>query len=103
MRPRFIRHWKEEIMKRIFVFSTVFALAFAITAGVVLFGNTPAQAKPLPGCEFTLPCDIEDIYCTSTPCQVPDCHKIGGVFYCLPDWNTPYCSADYWLPVPCSN
>lgn len=89
-------------MKRIFVFSSVFVGVFAITVGAIFFGSTPAQAYIPLQCLQPLPCHPDLIYCTSNPCSGA-CHKYGGIFYCFPDWNTEYCSADWWLPVPCSH
>ena len=98
-----LRKRKEEIMKRIFVFSSVFVLAFSLTLGAVLFCSSPAEARIPPGCLEPLPCIPDNIYCTSIPCS-GHCHKTsGGIFYCAPDWETEYCSTDWWYPVPCSH
>jgi len=89
-------------MKRILTFTSLFVFAFVLTVGAVLVMHSPAEAKIPPGCETELPCHPDNIYCSSTPCT-SDCHKYGAIFYCAPDWNTEYCSADWWLPVPCSH
>ncbi len=84
-------------MKRVTAMFLIFVLAFAGGISIVLLSNT-AQAKgPAP-----LPCDFDDIYCTSIPCgEYP---RIGGIFYCYPDFRTEYCSGDWYpYPVPCSH
>lgn len=91
-------------MKRILVYGSVFAMAFLITAGAVVMMNDNASALTRH-CLRTLPCQPDDIYCTSNPCSwTPTCYpNRGAVFYCFPDWVTEYCSGDFYWPVPCSH
>ncbi len=88
-------------MKRILVFSSVFALAFAITLGAIIFTAGNAEAGRV--CLRQLPCHPDNIYCTSTPCTGTCYPNNGGIFYCAPDWITEYCSGDWYWPVPCSH
>lgn len=90
-------------MKRIFTFVSIFVVTFLIAIGAVVFTADNAEAVRI--CQRTLPCAPDDIYCTSTPCSwTPTCYpNSGAVFYCFPDWNTEYCSGDYYYPVPCSH
>ncbi len=86
-------------MKRIAVFTTVFAMSFLLGLGLVVFTADSAMAKkPI---NPPLPCSPDDIYCTSIGCD--GTYQTGGIFYCYPDFETEYCSGDWWLPVPCSH
>lgn len=86
-------------MKKLSVFVTVFAVSFCLGIGMVAFTTSSVNAwtpKNPP-----LPCHPDDIYCTSNPCAGQ--YHSGGIFYCYPDFETEYCSGDWWLPVPCSH
>ncbi len=85
-------------MKRITALLLIFVLAFAGGISIVLLSANTAQAKG----PAKLPCAIDDIYCTSIPCGVYPFD--GGVFYCFPDFETEYCSGNWYpYPVPCGH
>jgi hypothetical protein len=85
-------------MKRITALLLIFVLAFAGGVGIVLLTSDTAQARP----PAPLPCHPDNIYCTSIPCGTYP--RIGGIFYCYPDFQTEYCSGDWYpYPVPCSH
>ncbi len=90
-------------MKRILVYCSVFALTFLVAAGAVIMMPGNAEAGRI--CLRTLPCFPDNIYCTSDTCSwTPTCYpNRGAVFYCFPDFETEYCSGDYYWPVPCSH
>lgn len=87
-------------MKRVTAMLIIFALAFSGSLSLVLLSPDATQAKPIR--PAPLPCEPDDIYCTSIPCGV---HPYdGGIFYCYPDFITEYCSGDWYpFPVPCSH
>lgn len=87
-------------MKRICAFTSIFVVTFLIVAGAVIFTDDVTAATR--HCKYTLPCAIEDIYCTSTPCT-GTCYPYGGLFYCASNPTKMYCSGDYYYPVPCGN
>jgi hypothetical protein len=90
-------------MKRISIFASIFVITFLIVAGAVIFSPGDVEARRI--CLRTLPCHPDNIYCTSDPCSwTPTCYpNSGAVFYCYPDFETEYCSGDYYWPVPCSH
>ncbi len=86
------------IVKRLIVYAALFAVAFV--GGVAI---EMAVSRPLP-LYTTLPCDFEDIYCTSFTCRCelyPEPYGRGCKFFCAPDWETAYC-ATCWVAVPCA-
>lgn len=100
MRPGLDKSRKEDVMKKVCAFTSVFVIAFLIGIGAVVFTAENVEARRI--CLKELPCHPDNIYCTSTPCP-GTCYPNGGVFYCAPDWNIEYCSGDYYWPVPCSH
>lgn len=92
---------KEEMMKRICTFASIFVVTFLVSVSVIMLTDDAMAGRK---CIWDLPCAIEDIYCTQTPCW-GTCYPMfpSGVFYCAGDWGNPHCSGDYYYPVPCAN
>jgi hypothetical protein len=86
-------------MKKAAVFASVFVVMFLFGVGIVTMAPSSANAKP--PYNPPLPCNPDDIYCTSIGCA--GTYHGGGIFYCYPDFNTEYCSGDWYYPVPCSH
>jgi hypothetical protein len=86
-------------MKKTCAIIGVFVFTFIFAAGSIGPSYEAQAAERL--CHYNFPCFIDDMVCTVKPCIGTCWYGIGYEFYCIQDLNWPYCSKDFYYPIPC--